>query len=197
VRIVTSTGAIPPRIILQNSLFQLYSVVPKLSIIPLPRPLRWELVRSRISIERDRSWHRLGDYRAQVCVPTTPYQHRQNMSDWCQANCIRIPSNCPPGICHCLWVLSWSARWSMIRYPIKWPVTWTAQHQLHIAETIVYLLASNCALRIFQFSPFLSIRRNTCDAIGDIADKPGADQYCLRQCMRYPSNCPIDRCNCY
>ncbi|RLU18812.1 hypothetical protein DMN91_009169 [Ooceraea biroi] len=79
VRIVTSTGAIPPRILFQNSLFQLYSVAPKLSIIPLARPLR-----------------------AQVCEATAPYRHRQNMNDWCQANCIRIPSNCPPGICRCL-----------------------------------------------------------------------------------------------
>ncbi|KYQ47402.1 hypothetical protein ALC60_13523 [Trachymyrmex zeteki] len=117
VSIVTSTGGIPPRFLYQNILYELYSIGPKYSTAPLARPLR-----------------------VQVCEPTAAYRYRQNMTNWCQVNCIRIPSNCPPGVCHCL---------------------------------------------------------NTCDAIGDIADKSGADQYCLRRCMRYPSNCPIDRCNCY
>ncbi|TGZ40684.1 Uncharacterized protein DBV15_08398 [Temnothorax longispinosus] len=117
VSIVTSTGAIPPRFLYQNVIYELYSVAPKFSTAPFARPLR-----------------------AQVCEPTAAYRYRQNMTNWCQVNCIRVPSNCPPGICHCL---------------------------------------------------------NTCDAIGDIADRPGADQYCLRRCMRYPSNCPTDRCNCY
>ncbi|XP_036149327.1 uncharacterized protein LOC105837955 isoform X2 [Monomorium pharaonis] len=118
VSIVTSTGGIPPRFLYQNIIYELhYSVAPKYSTAPLARPLR-----------------------VQVCEPTAAYRYRQNMTNWCQVNCIRVPSNCPPGVCHCL---------------------------------------------------------NTCDAIGDIADKPGADQYCLRRCMRYPSNCPADRCNCY
>ncbi|XP_029663739.1 uncharacterized protein LOC115235834 [Formica exsecta] len=117
VRIITSTGGIPPQFLHQNSIFQLYSLVSKFTSTPLARPLR-----------------------VQVCEPTVAYRYRQDMSNWCQVNCIRIPSNCPPGVCRCL---------------------------------------------------------DTCDAIGDIANKPGADQYCLRRCMRYPSNCPIDRCNCY
>lgn len=43
-------------------------------------------------------------FRVQVCEPTVAYRYRQNMSNWCQVNCIRIPSNCPPDVCHCLWV---------------------------------------------------------------------------------------------
>lgn len=50
------------------------------------------------------------DFRVQVCEPTAAYRYRQNMTNWCQVNCIRIPSNCPPGVCHCLWVSSWSMR---------------------------------------------------------------------------------------
>lgn len=117
VSIVTSTGGIPPRFLYQNIIYELHSVAAKYSTAPLARPLR-----------------------VQVCEPTAAYRYRQNMTNWCQVNCIRVPSNCPPGVCRCL---------------------------------------------------------NTCDAIGDIADRPGADQYCLRRCMRYPSNCPADRCNCY
>lgn len=40
VRILTSTGAIPPRILFQNTIYQLYSVAPKFSTTPLARPLR-------------------------------------------------------------------------------------------------------------------------------------------------------------
>ncbi|XP_032667719.1 uncharacterized protein LOC116842508 [Odontomachus brunneus] len=79
VRIVTSTGGIPPRLLIQNTIFELYSVIPRFPINPLARPLR-----------------------AQVCESTAAYRHRQNMSDWCQINCLRVPSNCPPSICHCL-----------------------------------------------------------------------------------------------
>lgn len=42
------------------------------------------------------------DFRVQVCEPTAAYRYRQNMSTWCQVNCIRIPSNCPSDVCHCL-----------------------------------------------------------------------------------------------
>lgn len=62
VRIVTSTGGIPPRFLSQNDIFQLYSTPPKFSIAPLARPLRWDraaLLRIRVSIserqERNRS----------------------------------------------------------------------------------------------------------------------------------------------
>lgn len=43
----------------------------------------------------------------------------------------------------------------------------------------------------------LSIFRQTCDAIGELEGKEGADQYCLDKCLSYPSNCPSHRCRCY
>lgn len=58
VRIVTSTGAIPPRILLPNSLFHLYTMAPKLSSISLPRPLRWQLIPSLILASIARSIYR-------------------------------------------------------------------------------------------------------------------------------------------
>ncbi|XP_046680181.1 uncharacterized protein LOC124367421 isoform X2 [Homalodisca vitripennis] len=38
---------------------------------------------------------------------------------------------------------------------------------------------------------------DTCDAIGEIAGRAGADAYCQDQCIVYPSRCPADRCRCY
>ncbi|KAL5278403.1 hypothetical protein ACFFRR_003188 [Megaselia abdita] len=37
----------------------------------------------------------------------------------------------------------------------------------------------------------------TCDAIGEIEGRDGADVYCLDKCINYPSDCPKDRCRCY
>lgn len=42
VRIVTSTGGIPPRFFYQNTIYELYSVEPKFPIAPLAQPLRYE-----------------------------------------------------------------------------------------------------------------------------------------------------------
>lgn len=134
------------------------------------------------------------DFRVQVCEATAAYRYRQDMNNWCQVNCIRIPSNCPPGICHCLWVLK------LIDIRERINDHWfeiILNNQIASYRVIIQCI---CVRSIF-FNPRLlrdiCIRSDTCDAIGDIAEKPGADQYCLRRCMRYPSNCPTDRCNCY
>lgn len=52
VRIVTSTGGIPPRLLIQNTIFELYSVIPRFPISSLARPLRW--VDRRINHSYDR-----------------------------------------------------------------------------------------------------------------------------------------------
>lgn len=38
---------------------------------------------------------------------------------------------------------------------------------------------------------------DTCDAIGEIEGREGADAYCQDKCIVYPSKCPTNRCNCY
>lgn len=40
----------------------------------------------------------------QVCVPKTKYKLVPEMSEWCQMNCLRYPSNCPKNVCECPWV---------------------------------------------------------------------------------------------
>ena len=47
-----------------------------------------------------------------------------------------------------------------------------------------------------SFSPFVFIYSNECTAIGRLAGKEGTDVYCQRRCLRYPSNCPKDECQC-
>ncbi|XP_049867524.1 uncharacterized protein LOC126367815 isoform X1 [Pectinophora gossypiella] len=37
----------------------------------------------------------------------------------------------------------------------------------------------------------------TCDAIGELEGRDGADVYCMDQCIVYPPHCPKNRCRCY
>ncbi|KAI4461636.1 hypothetical protein MML48_5g00000807 [Holotrichia oblita] len=37
----------------------------------------------------------------------------------------------------------------------------------------------------------------TCDAVGELQGREGADVYCMDQCIVYPPKCPTDRCRCY
>ena len=38
--------------------------------------------------------------------------------------------------------------------------------------------------------------RTSCKAVGRLAGVEGTDVYCHRNCLRYPSNCPEDECQC-
>ena len=38
---------------------------------------------------------------------------------------------------------------------------------------------------------------DTCKAKGRLADVEGTDVYCHRNCLRYPSTCPKDECECF
>jgi hypothetical protein len=55
---------------------------------------------------------------------------------------------------------------------------------------LMFVPSMHCKL----FCSFLS---STCDAIGEIEGKEGADVYCLYECIKYPTNCPAKRCRCY
>ncbi|XP_026747702.1 uncharacterized protein LOC113508792 isoform X1 [Trichoplusia ni] len=37
----------------------------------------------------------------------------------------------------------------------------------------------------------------TCDAVGELEGREGADVYCMDQCIVYPPHCPAERCQCY
>ncbi|KAJ8722408.1 hypothetical protein PYW07_003588 [Mythimna separata] len=37
----------------------------------------------------------------------------------------------------------------------------------------------------------------TCDAVGELEGRAGADVYCMDQCIVYPPHCPSNRCSCY
>lgn len=39
--------------------------------------------------------------------------------------------------------------------------------------------------------------RQTCEAVGELEGRDGADVYCMDQCIVYPSRCPANRCRCY
>lgn len=39
--------------------------------------------------------------RDQVCVPNSLYKVIPGVKEWCQANCLRYPPNCPFEICEC------------------------------------------------------------------------------------------------
>ncbi|KAJ8686474.1 hypothetical protein QAD02_022268 [Eretmocerus hayati] len=39
--------------------------------------------------------------RSQVCVSTGLLRGRPYMNEWCQTNCLRFPSHCPPSHCQC------------------------------------------------------------------------------------------------
>lgn len=39
--------------------------------------------------------------------------------------------------------------------------------------------------------------RSTCEAIGEIAGKEGADVYCQDACINYKAKCPAKRCRCH
>lgn len=45
-----------------------------------------------------------------------------------------------------------------------------------------------------ELTIFLS---TTCEAIGELRGREGADVYCLDQCLNYGSKCPEDRCRCF
>ena len=41
-----------------------------------------------------------------------------------------------------------------------------------------------------------SIFSTECTAIGRLAGLEGTDVYCHRKCLRYPSECPMEECEC-
>lgn len=43
--------------------------------------------------------------------------------------------------------------------------------------------------------PFFT-NRTSCKAVGRLAGVEGTDVYCHRNCLRYPSNCPEEECQC-
>ena len=38
--------------------------------------------------------------------------------------------------------------------------------------------------------------RDECEGIGEYRGIEGTDVWCQRQCLRYPSECPLDKCKC-
>ena len=81
----------------------------------------------------------------------------------------------------------------------------TAQRIDVLARKLDYIVLGVCSLILFSLYRlnhkgclfiFYSICRNDCTAVGRLAGKEGTDVYCQRKCLRYPSNCPKDECQC-
>lgn len=51
-------------------------------------------------------------------------------------------------------------------------------------------------MHYYHCFPFYS-RRDECEALGNLAGIEGTDVWCQRQCLRYPSKCPRDKCRCF
>ncbi|XP_064293141.1 uncharacterized protein LOC128683847 isoform X3 [Plodia interpunctella] len=56
---------------------------------------------------------------------------------------------------------------------------------------------TNCLSYPPNCPPALCQCPQTCEAIGELEGREGADVYCMDQCIVYPPKCPRDRCRCY
>lgn len=43
----------------------------------------------------------LFNYSDQVCIPSKAFRVLPGMRNWCDANCMRYPPNCPESVCYC------------------------------------------------------------------------------------------------
>lgn len=56
---------------------------------------------------------------------------------------------------------------------------------------------TNCLRYPPNCSPMICQCPDTCDAIGELEGKNGADVYCMDKCIVYKPECPAERCRCY
>lgn len=56
---------------------------------------------------------------------------------------------------------------------------------------------TNCLRYPPNCPPALCSCPQTCEAIGELEGRDGADVYCMDQCIVYPPKCPRNRCSCY
>lgn len=73
-----------------------------------------------------------------------------------------------------------------------------AQNQHAIArESSISVLKYFFVFIRLQKCLFFIHYRTSCEAIGEFAEKEGADVYCQDACIKHDSNCPSDRCKCH
>ncbi|KAI5721487.1 hypothetical protein M8J77_021439 [Diaphorina citri] len=78
VKIVTSTGGLPPQFV---------------------NPKSGALTRGSDSIAPQLAFPLV--IRSQVCIAHGPYAAIPGINEWCETNCLRFPPNCPASICTC------------------------------------------------------------------------------------------------